>query len=742
MLLEMKNTGLVNRRLYTMKIGIITFHWGANYGAVIQAYALQKYITSLGHTVEIIDYKPLKTELIQFIQNCLSRDFDKIKKGKMISDFVKENLLLSKKTYRTSKSLLKCKDDYDVIFCGSDQVWNESFLFHSESQPNPSYYLSFAGNNTKRCAYAVSFGTEKLQEKTKRVVLDEIKKFSNISVRENTGLDILNDLGFSAQLVSDPTLLLNALDYSKLLDEKNYKTQKEFFYILHSNQETAKKVCNYIDNTIELCPCISEYEWLHKIKNSEIVITNSFHGIVFSIIFNTPFVAITVEGSGMNDRIYTLLERAGLSDRIVSEFNKEKIDEIIKAPINWQDVNNNLRDFVTDSKKYIDNCLSENVFDKKKSCCGCGACYNVCPKNCIEMLEDSEGFLYPQINKDLCINCGLCKKVCPFMGENTSNKVVESYACNHNDSEIRKNSSSGGVFSAICEKVIENNGVVFGAGYGEDFSVAHKMIENADEIQQLRGSKYVQSFIGDCYTQCKEQLDLNKQVVFSGTPCQILGLKKYLRKDYENLICVEIICHGVPSPKLWDMHLDNLKKQYNSAISRVSFRDKKISWREFMLSVDFKNGQTYAQKTSQDAYLKGFLSNLYLRPSCHNCKARGYTSNADIILGDFWGVWKYKEYETLYDNKGTTAVLVMSQKGKELFDEIKSCMDVLHAAETDITDNNTPVFKSTAPHPKRDKFFSKVNTTNFNQLVSEYTKVSTAKRVKAKIKSIIRRLVK
>lgn len=721
-----------------MKIGIITFHWGANYGAVIQAYALQKYISSLGHDVEIIDYRPLKTQFVQLVQNCLSRDFNKIKKGKMIKTFIKENLILSKKTYRTSRDLLKCKDEYNVVFCGSDQVWNESFLFYSESKPNPSYYLSFAGEKTKRCSYAISFGTEKLQEKTKQVVLNEIKKFSAISVREKTGKDILDDLGFTSQLVSDPTLLLGSDDYAKLIDDKNYKTNKAFFYILHNNQGKAQKICNYIDNTIDLCPCISEYEWLHKIKNSEIVVTNSFHGIVFSIIFNTPFVAITVDGSGMNDRIYTLLEKAGLSDRIISEYNTEKIDEIISTPINWQNVSNNLRDFIGDSKKYIQKCLFSSVYDEKNNCCGCGACYSICPKKCITMVEDSEGFLYPQIDKDLCINCGLCKKVCPFIGENKVNNVIQAYGCNHNNAQTREKSSSGGVFTALCEKVLENNGVVFGAGYSDDFSVVHKMIEKSEDIHQIRGSKYVQSLIGDCYTQCKEKLEAQKQVLFSGTPCQILGLKKYLKKDYDNLLCVEIICHGVPSPKFWEFHINNLKKQFDSEIKAVSFRDKEISWREYMLSVNFDNGLIYSKRANVDTYLKGFSSDLFLRPSCSHCKAKAYASNSDIILGDFWGIWKYQDYQTLYDNKGTTAVLVLSEKGKRMFDEVKSSMQVLTVKENDITDNNTPVFKSTAPHPKREEFFSKANENNFNQLVNDYTKVSYATKVKAKLKSFIK----
>lgn len=723
-----------------MKIGIITFHWGANYGAVIQAYALQKHISLLGHDVEIIDYRPLNIQLVQLIKNCLSRNFSAIKKGELIKRFVKENLIVSKKIYRTSKALLKCKDKYDVIFCGSDQVWNESFLFHSERNQNLSYYLSFVGDKTKRCAYAVSFGKDKLQDKTKQVIAKEIKKFSNISVRENTGKEILNDLGFSAQLVSDPTLLLGADTYSKLIDNKTYKTNRAFFYILHNNQENAKKICNYIDKTIELCPCITEYEWLHKIKNSEIVITNSFHGIVFSIIFNTPFVAITVDGSRMNDRIYTLLEKAGLSDRIISEYDTEKLDKIISTPVNWQDVKNNLSDFIGNSKKYIDNCLSSSVFDEKHNCCGCGACYSACPKKCITMVEDSEGFLYPKINKDLCIDCGLCKKVCPFIGEGKSGKVIEAYACNHNDTETRAKSSSGGVFSAICQKVIENNGVVFGAGYDSDFSVVHKMIKTPEEIQQIRGSKYVQSVIGDCYIQCKEQLDADKQVVFSGTPCQISGLKKYLRKDYDNLICVDIICHGVPSPKIWSLHLSNLKKNFESEINNISFRDKKINWREYMLSIKFDNGQIYSKKAKDDTYLKAFSNNLILRPSCASCKVKDYTSNSDIVLGDFWGMWKYKEYEELYDNKGTTAVLVLSEKGKKLFDAAKAYMDMLPAKETDITDNNSMVFKSTTAHPKRNEFFSRVNENNVDQIVKDYTKATLVKKIENKTKRILKSL--
>ena len=725
-----------------MKVGILTFHWGANYGAVIQAYALQQHIASLGHTVEIIDYNPIKTKLIQFIQTCLSRDFKKLKKSKMIKQFVKENLSLSKRTYFTSKSLLKCKDEYDVVFCGSDQVWNESFLFYSESKPNPSYYLSFVGSNTKRCAYAISFGTESLQEKTKDVVLKEINKFSHISARENTGIEILKDLGFESQLVSDPTLLLSADDYSRLLDKKSYKTNKAFCYILHNNQTTAKKICNYVDNTVELCPCISEYEWLHKIKNSEIVVTNSFHGIMFSIIFNTPFIAITVEGSGMNDRIYTILEKAGLSDRIITEFDKEKIDKIRATNINWEEVSCNLSDFVGSSKKYIYECLSMGGFGEKHNCCGCGACYNACPNKCIEMREDEEGFLYPHIDKEKCIGCGLCEKVCPFIGENKANKVLSSYACNHNDAETRKNSSSGGVFSSICKKVIENGGVVFGAGYDEDFNVVHKMIDKIEDIQQIRGSKYVQSEIGNCYTECKKQLDLNKQVVFSGTPCQISGLKKFLRKEYDNLICVEIICHGVPSPKVWRMHLNNLKKRYDSEVESVFFRDKRVNWCEYMLSVDFKDGRNYAQKSYMDEYLKGFSANLYLRPSCYNCKVKSYSSGADIVLGDFWGIWKYKNYEELYDNKGTTAVLNMSKKGEELFNDIKSDLSVIPASENDITDNNSSIFKSATQNPNRINFFEKLNGDNLGVLINELTKVSLVKKIKAKIKFVLSRFLK
>ncbi|MEG2081169.1 MAG: polysaccharide pyruvyl transferase family protein, partial [Oscillospiraceae bacterium] len=324
------------------KIGTITFHWATNYGAIMQAYALQKYLKSIGKETEIIDYLPLSVNTIQKTNKLINREFSFFLKERKLNEFRKNELVLSKRRYKSNKSLFKCAKDYDAIICGSDQIWNESFTTTAERKTTLSYFLNFA-DNVKKIAYAVSFGTDKLSEKMKSIITPELEKFTKIGVRENTGKEILSDLNINSDVVLDPTLLLSQDDYNKLLENKTMpKTQKVFSYIIHNNQTTAVKISNYLktkfkedanDNYYDVNCGL--YEWLYYIKNAEIVATNSFHGVVFSIIFNTPFIVVPVENSGMNDRVVTLLSSLGLEDRIVSETNNTLVDKLLCEKINW-----------------------------------------------------------------------------------------------------------------------------------------------------------------------------------------------------------------------------------------------------------------------------------------------------------------------------------------------------------------------------------------------------------------------
>lgn len=307
------------------------------------------------------------------------------------------------------------------------------------------------------------------------------------------------------------------------------------------------------------------------------------------------------------------------------------------------------------------------IIRDKVNCCGCGACLQACPQACISMQVDEEGFQYPHVDIGSCIECGLCEKVCPFLTVTAKKPTLHTYAAVNPNELERTNSSSGGLFTMLMRETINNGGVVYGAAFDEEWNVHHTSIETLENITLLQGSKYVQSYIGDCYITAKEYLKQGRRVLFSGTACQIAGLKRYLRKDYDNLLTVDVVCHGVPSPLIWKEYLGTLLKK--SSISCVSFRDKCTGWVDYSLTVKFKDGRRYSRMHHEDLYMQGFLQNIYLRPSCHNCQVKGGRSSSDITLGDFWGVGHV--LPDFSDDKGVSMVLANTKKGKAILDTIK-----------------------------------------------------------------------
>lgn len=307
-----------------------------------------------------------------------------------------------------------------------------------------------------------------------------------------------------------------------------------------------------------------------------------------------------------------------------------------------------------------------NIVDKSR-CCGCSACVLVCPKQCISFDEDKNGFLYPVVNKDLCINCGLCEKVCPFLNPSKPRKPVKVLAAINPNEEIRMRSSSGGVFTMLAEAIIDKGGVVFGARFDENWEVMHDYIEIREGLDAFRGSKYAQSKIGITYKEVKDFLMQGRKVLFSGTGCQIAGLRLFLRKEYDNLLMVEIVCHGVPSPAVWRAYLD--EKANRNKINSINFRDKRNGWNGYGLTIEKDDDIIYELYTS-NRYMQIFLKDLCLRPSCANCPVKQGASGADLIIGDFWGVENI--HPEMYDNKGCSFVVVNSEKGKEQIVQINT----------------------------------------------------------------------
>ena len=348
------------------KIATITFHWAKNYGAVLQAYALQKYLEKAGYETEIINYLPARTMVLNFIAAAKKGDKAFFRKIGQFKEFRKTELKISKKRYFNNKALLRCKDKYSAIITGSDQVWNMSFTKKAEGKPTLSYFLNFAGDNTKKISYATSFGASKLDQQMIDLISPELEKFSAISVRENSGADIIADMGFKCQTVVDPTLLLEAQDYLSLLEEKNVPCEDEVFtYIIHSNQKAAEQTGRYVTAKLagesakfEPSKNCDVYEWLSGIKNAKYVVTNSFHGTVFSLIFRKPFVCVAIPGSGMNDRLVTLLDSVGLSKRFTEGFNEAEINELLDKNIDWDLVDTKLKELKEASKSFLTEALN------------------------------------------------------------------------------------------------------------------------------------------------------------------------------------------------------------------------------------------------------------------------------------------------------------------------------------------------------------------------------------------------
>ncbi len=350
------------------KIATITFHWCNNYGAVLQAYALQQFLLSNGFDTEIINYLPWKVRLLKNLETIQKKQFELKQRERSIKRFIKNELILSTKRYYTHKSLFACSNKYDTVICGSDQVWNQSFLLHSEFVTNLSYYLDFVNDETKKIAYAVSFGAEDFPGEVKEKIKPYANRMNFLGVREKSGQILLESIGVDSMLVLDPTLLINADTYKKLITKaKKSDEQKVFTYILHDNQTNAEKTCEYVCSRYNEKPFskiqlnLGIYEWLEKINHSEFIVTNSYHGVIFSIIFQKPFIAVRVENSGMNGRIDTLLSNLGIENRIIEKFNPETVGKIMNQNIDWNKVDIRLENIKKNSVKFLYDALKAEV---------------------------------------------------------------------------------------------------------------------------------------------------------------------------------------------------------------------------------------------------------------------------------------------------------------------------------------------------------------------------------------------
>lgn len=363
---------------------------------------------------------------------------------------------------------------------------------------------------------------------------------------------------------------------------------------------------------------------------------------------------------------------------------------------------------------------------RKEDCTGCSACFDICGYKAIRLETDIEGFWYPKVNHDLCTDCGLCEKTCPELhieelklhGNNEVPIVVAAY---HKDDAIRLESTSGGLFSALANKMYDKGGYVGGAVYTENFYAKHILSNRREDLLRIRGSKHFQSDTTGLFKQIKKLIIEGESLLICGTPCQMAGLRLFLGKEYENLIIVDFICLGINSPKIFHKHLESLEHQYGAKAVSVQAKNKDMGWRSLAYKIKFANKKVYLREGKKDNFTRGFIeTHCNCRPTCYECKYKRFPRISDITLGDFWGI--EKSTSKLPDNNlGTSAVLLNSQKGISFFDSIKNNIETEELSLSDVlTGNQALLHPIPLPKINREEFYQDVDKLSFNEVVKKY----------------------
>ncbi len=667
------------------KIGIVTLYYKTyNYGAQLQAYALQKAVESLGYECEQISFVWSKLETIQIYQS-VSIDVEKFEKFSYAIPH-------SKKVY-TPLTIAESVNEYDGFICGSDQIWGVN-----ENMPKyvlPLITLSFVPEHKLKIAYGASMGSGAIDQERLYAFINALKRLDGISVREKEAINFLTNYTEKEIIqVIDPVMLLSKNEWDKIAHISNENKEYIFIYYVNINREildianelALKNNCKVVSLAYFEGEKVGPEDFVGLIRNAKYVITDSFHATVFSILYEKKFISMGADqltsNFSKNTRTKNLLEIFHLGDRFFLS-RSETIISTLEKDINYEKVTKKLStlrvggyNFLTtqllkEPKNASKNSIKyANKIANKYECTGCEACISVCANGSIKVIKDTLGFSYPSIDENMCVECGMCTIVCPIINPIVINKKKEIKIClsaqSRND-EVLKNSSSGGVFYEFAKAILQHGGIVFGSVYDKCNKVKHKYCQTIEELDAFCRSKYVQSEIADNYIKAKHFLENGRLVLFVGAPCQIAGFKSYLNKEYENLYLIDFICGGVTAPKLWEKYLE-----YHKAfghLKSISMRNKTRGYLNNQgypnFSMELINDQNQRKVISREEdYFFNSRFGFY-RESCFECKFKGVAHTSDITMGDFCGINTVLQQKD--DGKGTSLVILQSEKGEKLF---------------------------------------------------------------------------
>lgn len=679
-----------------MKIGIMTWFHYRNYGTALQAVALSRVLKKLGYTPQMINYKPLGycrtlpdysfSALTKRILPKLKKSNNDVpqflcsdKKHSLFDDFLAANIDFTSPC-STLADLSELNGKFDAFVCGSDQVWSPLAF-------DPRFYLDFVSTPSKKVSYAPSMGVEKIEDKyIKSQIKSLLADFEAISVREESVRQIIKELtDKNAAVTLDPTLLLDSREWSQFCgSETSQSEQYVLAYMLgcdESHWQMINDTAKRMNKKLEIIPvfdrdssregCITSdigpREFLRLFENADYVCTDSFHGIIFSLIFHKPFTAFERfkknDAKNQNSRVHCLLDAVKMRSRLLTNGNYASIAD--SAP-DFESADKALAQLRKTSVEFLDSALREacgsaamkpvHILQQNSLCCGCGACASVCPASAIDIRLDDKGFNSAAVNSS-CIGCGKCRTVCPFESKLLSKKADESklYSLKSNEKDVLMRSTSGGAAYSISRELINRGYKICGCCYDPATQAAkHIIINNPSQLHALQGSKYIQSDFATVLGEIKS--DAAASYAIFGTPCQIAGARRALG-DRENVIYIDLVCHGVPTYNLYYKYLSHIAETSDVDVSHavVDFRYKPKGWRSIHLHA-YDGENEYCCSKEADPFFRLFDTGVCYMSSCYECRWR-VDSEADIRLADYWGP-RFAD-----DNTGVNMLICFTDKG-------------------------------------------------------------------------------